>query len=582
MLQHPTSLLESINSPDDLRKLGVNELILVAEQVRKLMIETKNTNHGHLIASLGVVELTIAIHYIFKTPSDKLIWDVGHQAYAHKILTGRRLTFASLRQLHGISGFPLRSESEYDAFGTGHSSTALSATLGMAIAASLQGDQNRQHIAVIGDGAMNGGQFFEALNQAGELNPNLLIIINDNGIAIDKSVGALRNYLQNQSDKQSLNDFSNPLFEAFNAQCFGPVDGNNLDELLQALEAVKKVKGLRLLHVLTTKGKGISDYPSNIYHHDKQTLYQDIFGDTIIELAEMNEKIVAISPAMLSGSSLMKMKEIYPDRTFDVGIAEQHAVTFAAGLALEGLKPYCTIYSTFLQRAYDQLIHDVAIQKIPVVFCIDRAGLVGEDGATHHGIFDMSMLRCIPNITIVAPMNETEMRNLLFSAQFHESGPYAIRYPRGKIDEYSVYQPFEKIEIGKGRKLRDGNEVAVVSIGQPGNSVAKVLDELTRKGIFISHFDLRFLKPLDSELLHEVFSEHKFILTVEDGSITGGIGTALMEFAHQHHYQPVIKSLGVPDQFIPHGSPDELKQICGFDIENIYSVLNQLLDKLKT
>jgi 1-deoxy-D-xylulose-5-phosphate synthase len=581
MTQLSRTYLNRIDSPADLRKLGREVLFLLAAELRNMLLKSKVVNPGHLSASLGVVELTIAIHYLFNTPDDKLIWDVGHQSYSHKILTGRRLQFESLRKLRGISGFPLRAESKYDAFGTGHSSTALSAALGMAIAAKLQGFENRQHIAVIGDGAINGGMFFEALNQAGELNPNLLIILNDNGISIDKSVGALRNYLINQADKQSLNDFSNPLFESFDVQCFGPVDGNNLDELLPALEAVKNIHGFRLLHVLTTKGKGNEcvvkqtvaiegSQPANsMVLNSDHALYQDVFGDTMVELAEKNRKIVAITPAMLSGSSLMKMKERFPDRTFDVGIAEQHAVTFAAGLAAEGLKPYCTIYSSFLQRGFDQLIHDVAIQNLPVVFCIDRAGLVGEDGATQHGVFDMSYLRCIPNVTIAAPMNETELRNMLYSAQFHDAGPYAIRYPRGKTEHGNPLAMFEKIETGKGRKLRDGNKLAVVSIGQPGNAVSEALDQLAKEGVSVAHFDLRFLKPLDNEMLHEVFSQFKLVVTVEDGSITGGMGTSLMEFANDNHYLVLIKCLGIPDRFIPQGSPDELKEMCGFDVDSI-------------
>ncbi|NOU47476.1 MAG: 1-deoxy-D-xylulose-5-phosphate synthase [Bacteroidales bacterium] len=592
----PASLtfLNKIDSPSDLRKLSHNSLVILASELRNMLLNSTAVNPGHLSASLGVVELTIAIHYLFDTPVDTLIWDVGHQTYPHKILTGRQLNFESLRKLNGISGFPSRAESEYDAFGTGHSSTALSAALGMAMAAKIRGDQNRQHIAVVGDGAMNGGMFFEALNQAGELNPNLLIILNDNGISIDKSVGALRNYLLDQSDKQSLNDFSNPFFEAFDVQCFGPLDGNNLEELLPALEAVKKIKGLRLLHVLTTKGKGNEvgeevHKPSSTNEnplisiettiHTAHPLYQDVFGETMVELAQQNEKIVAITPAMLSGSSLMKMKERFPDRTYDVGIAEQHAVTFAAGLAIEGMLPYCTIYSTFLQRGYDQLIHDVAIQNLPVIFCIDRAGLVGEDGATHHGVFDLSYLRCIPNLSIAAPMDETELRNLLYSAQFHKNGPYAIRYPRGKTENTITPKQFKKIETGSGRNLRYGEYLAVVSIGQPGNAVITALDQLQTEGIHIAHYDLRFVKPLDTHLLHEVFSGFKKVLTVEDGSIAGGAGSALVEFANDHGYQNVIKRLGIPDRFIPQGSPEELKKMCGFDVDTIILEIRSLLAK---
>jgi 1-deoxy-D-xylulose-5-phosphate synthase len=437
------------------------------------------------------------------------------------------------------------------------------------------GETDRRHIAVVGDGAMTAGMFFEAVNHAGELNPNLLIILNDNGMSIDSTMGALRDYLANQAEKAS-EEVSNPFFESFGIQCFGPIDGNNLDELIPALEAMKDVPGLKLLHVITHKGKSSWSVPSP-GDPDYQLLYQDVFGNTMIRLAEENEKIVVISPAMLSGSSLIGMKKRFPERTFDTAIAEQHAVTMAAGMAAEGLKAYCCIYSTFFQRAYDQLIHDVALQKLPVVFCLDRAGLVGEDGATHHGVFDLAFLRCIPNLVIAAPMDETELANLMYSSQFHEAGPFVIRYPRGKTANQIMPQKFEKIETGKGRKLRSGDKVAVVSLGKPGNEVVKALDSLIIEGISVAHFDLRFLKPLDESLLHEVFSHFNKMITIEDGVISGGMGSALMEFAQKNDYQTKIKCLGVPDQFIPHGTLSELYAICGMDAEAIKSAVRELV-----
>jgi 1-deoxy-D-xylulose-5-phosphate synthase len=574
-MQKPSSILEKINFPKDLRRLGHAELKILSSELRTMLNTGKIGHPGHLASSLGVVELTIALHYVFNTPFDRLVWDVGHQTYTHKVLTGRKEALKTIRKLNGISGFPSRSESEYDSFGVGHSSTAVSAALGMALASARLGETDRRHMAVVGDGAMTAGIFFEAVNHAGELNPNLLIILNDNGMSIDPTMGALRDYLMNQAEKAS-GEVPNPFFESFGIQCFGPIDGNNLDELIPALEAMKDVPGLKLLHVITHKGKSSWSVPSP-GDPDYQLLYQDVFGNTMIRLAEENEKIVVISPAMLSGSSLTGMKKRFPERTFDTAIAEQHAVTLAAGMAAEGLKAYCCIYSTFFQRAYDQLIHDVALQKLPVVFCLDRAGLVGEDGATHHGVFDLAFLRCIPNLVIAAPMDETELANLMYSSQFHEAGPFVIRYPRGKTANQIMPQKFEKIETGKGRKLRSGDKVAVVSLGKPGNEVVKALDSLIIEGISVAHFDLRFLKPLDESLLHEVFCHFKKVITIEDGVISGGMGSALMEFAQKNDYQTKIKCLGVPDQFIPHGTLSELYAICGMDAEAIKSAVRELV-----
>jgi 1-deoxy-D-xylulose-5-phosphate synthase len=597
MTLHPGPILARINSPHDLRKLKRADLLQLAGELRAFILDVVSANPGHLGASLGVVELTIALHYLFNTPDDKLIWDVGHQAYGHKILTGRRDNFHSLRKLDGVCGFPVRDESEYDIFGTGHASTALSAALGMATAARMQGDDKRQHIAVVGDGAITGGMFFEALNHAGDSQANILIVLNDNGISIDKSAGALKDYLKRQAPHSDGETLRNPLFDSFHMPYTGTVDGNNLTELLGALDKLKDMKGPRLLHIRTIKGKGFEQAERDqIRYHAPGTfdritgkipravpatgeapLYQEVFGETLLELAGMNDRIVAITPAMPTGSGLIGMMEQYPERTFDVGIAEQHAVTFAAGLSTQGQIPYCTIYSSFLQRAYDQVIHDVALQKLPVVFCVDRAGLVGEDGATHHGVFDLAYLRCIPNFTIAAPMNAVEFRQLLYSAQFNRSGPFAIRYPRGRAINPDWKIPFELIEAGRGRLLRKGNSLAIISIGQPGNDVSTVLDKLENEGIQLSHYDVRFLKPLDEQLLHNAFQNHQGIITVEDGVIAGGMGTALMEFAQLHAYYKPIKRLGIPDRFIPHGKPDELKAICGFDQSGIEKAIREIL-----
>jgi 1-deoxy-D-xylulose-5-phosphate synthase len=595
MVLNPGFLLSGIQSPADLRKLKKAELPLLAEELRSFILDVISANPGHLGASLGVVELTIALHYLFDTPNDKLIWDVGHQAYGHKILTGRRDNFDSLRKWGGISGFPVMSESAFDDFGTGHASTALSAMTGMALAAKLKGLTDQQNIAVVGDGAMTGGMFFEALNHAGGSDLNLLIILNDNGISIDKSAGILKDYLYKLRNKST----SDNLFQAFGVELFGPVNGNDFDALLPALEHQRKLKGVRLLHVVTTKGKGFDraerdqvlfhapgtfdrltgDLPKTKISSQDLTLYQHVFGQTLTELAVLNDKIFGITPAMPTGSSLNLMMERFPERALDVDIAEQHALTLSAGLAAQGMQPFCVVYSTFLQRAYDQLIHDIALQKLPVVLCIDRAGLVGEDGATHHGAFDLAYLRCIPNITIAAPMNAAELRNLMYSAQLNSEGPVAIRYPRGKAPDSNWEQPFTAIETGKGRCLREGKNLAVISLGHPGNFVEKALDSLQNEGVLAGHYDLRFLKPLDESLLHQAFGNYRTIVTVEDGVINGGMGSALLEWAMENNYKNKVIRLGIPDQFIAHGSPAKLQQECGFDAESIRKVLLDAYNK---
>lgn len=587
------NFLDHIHSPADLRSYSPDQLPLIADELRSFILDVVATKPGHLGASLGVVELTVALHYLFNTPDDQLVWDVGHQAYGHKILTGRKDRFSTLRQWNGISGFPVREESEYDTFGTGHASTSLSATIGMAVASSIKGEKDRKHIAVVGDGAITGGMFFEALNQAASLDINVLIVLNDNGISIDKSSGALNDYLFKQRQKKSDIDIESPLFESFGIRVAGPIDGNNLNELLPALERVKAWRGVTLLHVITTKGKGFerAEREQVLFHapgtFDRVTgttpepqnnpgqlpLYQQVFGETLVELAAQQDNIVGITPAMPTGSSLNLMMKAFPKRAFDVDIAEQHALTFAAGLATQGMKPFCVIYSTFLQRAYDQLIHDVALQQLPVVLCVDRAGLVGDDGATHHGAFDLAFLRCIPNVILAAPMDEIELRNLMFTAAKTEKEPFVIRYPRGKALHANWKQSFETIEIGSGRRLRKGRNIAVVSIGHPGNFVVEALNRLEEKGVFVAHYDLRFLKPLDEQLLKEVFQLHTTIVTVEDGVITGGMGSALMEWVQEQGYSNKIVRLGIPDQFIAHGSTALLQAHCGYDAQSIYDII---------
>ena len=581
-----TKLLDTIYNPKDVRKLKPNQLPVLAKELREFIIDIVATKEGHLGASLGVVELTIALHYLFDTPNDLLVWDVGHQAYGHKIITERKAVFDTNRRLNGISGFPKRNESVYDAFGVGHSSTSISAILGMAIASKLNGENEKQHIAVIGDASIASGMAFEALNHAGVTNANVLVILNDNAIGIDPSVGALKEYLTKvKSDKRLA--AQNNIIKALNFNYFGPIDGHNLEELTTELTRLKKIKGPKFLHVITTKGKGLQQAEENqVQYHapgkfDKITgeiipktqkiepqKYQDVFGKTLVELAEKNNKIVGITPAMITGSSLNFLLEKFPERTFDVGIAEQHAVTLAAGMATQHLIPFCTIYSTFLQRAYDQIIHDVALQNLPVVFCLDRAGLVGEDGATHHGVFDLAYLRCIPNLIVFAPRNEVELRNMMYTAQLGLENPIAIRYPRGKGVLIEWEQPFSTIDIGKGVCVKEGKEVAVLSIGSIAKNVSEAIENLGQT-ISVAHYDLRFVKPLDEKLLHTVFKSFDTLITIEDGTIAGGFGSAISEFAAKNSYKNNIKILGVPDEFIHQGTVEELHVIAKIDTESI-------------
>ena len=587
------NLLENISNPSDLRKLNPAQLTQLAKELRAFIIDIVATKEGHLGASLGVVEITIAIHYLFDTPNDLLVWDVGHQAYGHKILTGRKDNFHTNRQFGGIAGFPSRKESKFDAFGVGHSSTSISAALGMAIASNLKGETEKQHIAVIGDASIASGMAFEALNHAGVSNANLLIILNDNAIGIDPSVGALKEYLTKvKSDKRLA--VQNNIIKALNFDYSGPIDGHNLPKVLSELKRLKSVKGPKFLHVITTKGKGLQQAEEDqvTYHapgkFDKisgerikkeeslYTKYQDVFGKTIVELAKQNDKIIGITPAMLTGSSLKYMMQEFPKRTFDVGIAEQHAVTLAAGMAAQGLIPFCNIYSTFLQRAYDQVIHDVALQNLPVIFCLDRAGLVGEDGATHHGVFDLAYLRCIPNLIIFAPRNEIELRNILYTAQLGLKNPIAIRYPRGKGTIIDWLKPFKKIEIGKGVQLKQGTKTAILSIGTIAKNVSEAI-ELSKKTDEIAHYDMRFVKPLDEKLLHTIFSQYKAIITIEDGTIKGGFGSTILEFASENNYQHKIKTIGIPDEFIEHGSISKLQHKLGLNIENLKITIENLI-----
>ncbi|MBB3124270.1 1-deoxy-D-xylulose-5-phosphate synthase [Mesoflavibacter sabulilitoris] len=580
-----SKILQHINSPNDLKTLNQEQLLLLAKELREFIINIVATKEGHLGASLGVIELTIALHYVFNTPKDQLIWDVGHQAYGHKILTGRRDIFETNRQLNGISGFPKRKESEYDAFGVGHSSTSISAALGMAIASRIKGDLNTQHIAVIGDASIASGMAFEGLNHAGVSKANLLVILNDNAIGIDPSVGALKQYLTNVKKGTQKQD---NIFEALNFDYSGPIDGHDLPALINELERLKSVKGPKFLHVITTKGKGLKQAEADQvkYHAPGQfdaksgeliaktetkpqpLKYQDVFGHTIVELAKTNPNIVGITPAMPTGSSLKYMMEAFPDRAFDVGIAEQHAVTLAAGMATQGLIPYCNIYSTFMQRAYDQVIHDVATQNLPVIFCLDRAGLVGQDGATHHGVFDLAYLRCIPNLIIYAPRNEVELRNMLYTAQLGLNHPIAIRYPRGRGITIDWKQPFSKIEIGKGEQLKEGKEVAVLSIGTISKNVTEALNSIENPETF-SHYDMRFVKPLDAALLHSILKKHHTIITVEDGTVSGGFGSAILEFAAKYNYKSNFITKGIKDEFIEHGTTEELQKINGIDSESL-------------
>ncbi|WP_348797546.1 1-deoxy-D-xylulose-5-phosphate synthase [Flavobacterium adhaerens] len=583
------NLLQNIYNPTDLRLLDEDQLPQLAQELRDFIINIVATKEGHLGASLGVVELTIALHYVFNTPEDLLVWDVGHQAYGHKILTERRENFHTNRQLNGISGFPRRSESVYDSFGVGHSSTSISAALGMAIASNLKGDFEKQHIAVIGDASIASGMAFEGLNHAGVTDANLLVILNDNAIGIDPSVGALKKYLT--AVKEGKNPRKNNIIKSLNFDYSGPIDGNDIFAVLQELKRLKEIKGPKFLHLITTKGKGLQQAEENqVKYHapgkfDAATgeiilkqeehlppKYQDVFGLTILDLAKKNEKIVGITPAMPSGSSLKFMMDIFPQRALDVGIAEQHAVTLSAGMATQGMMVYCNIYSTFLQRAYDQVIHDVALQNLPVIFCLDRAGLVGEDGATHHGIFDLAYLRCIPNMIIHAPLNEIELQNILYTAQLGLEHPIAIRYPRGRGVIYDWkelhFGKYEEIEIGKAKCLKEGSKIAVLSTGAIGNNVALALGQIAYSENF-AHYDFGFVKPLDESQLHQIFNQFEMIITVEDGTVKGGFGSAVLEFAAKNAYNSGIQLLGIPDTFIEQGSVTELQHSCGISVDSL-------------
>lgn len=627
-------ILENINTPDDLRRLPVSDLSELARELRKYIVDTLATHPGHLASSLGTVELAIALHYVFNTPDDKVVWDVGHQAYAHKILTGRRDLFPTIRTYGGISGFPRMDESPYDAFGTGHSSTSISAALGMAMASKLQGNTSRQHIAVIGDGSMTGGEAFEALNNAGVSKANVLVVLNDNGISIDKAVGGLSRYLVNITSSPQYNDLkeqvwkktggenrnprgksfvsrmlsglkssllsSSNLFESLGFRYFGPVDGHDVEQLVQILSRLRRLKGPRLLHIVTKKGKGMKEAEQNpvTYHapgiYDAETgrqvckdtfrqplKYQEVFGRTIIELAEKNNRIVGITPAMPTGCSLNLMMERMPDRAFDVGIAEQHAVTFAAGLAAQGMIPFCNIYSSFMQRAYDQVIHDVALQRLPVVMCLDRAGLVGDDGPTHHGAFDIAYFRPIPNLTICAPMDDHELRNMMYTAQLDGKGPFVIRYPRGLSIHPDWHSEMHELTVGKGRCIVEGEKVAVLTIGHIGNEAAKAVERFETEGATVGHYDMRFVKPLDTGLLDAVATRYSAVVTVEDGCLQGGFGSAVIEHYEQRRNEgqkvPTVARLGLPDEFVTHGSVPQLRSDCHIDAESIYATIKSLL-----
>jgi len=591
------NLLQNINNPSDLKKLEPSQLPQLAKELRDFIIDVVAVKEGHLGASLGVIELTIALHYVFDTTNDLLVWDVGHQAYGHKILTERKDNFHTNRQLGGISGFPKRSESVYDTFGVGHSSTSISAALGMAIASQLKGE-NKHHIAVIGDASIASGMAFEGLNHAGVTDANLLVILNDNAIGIDPSVGALKKYLT--SVKEGKNPKQNNMIKSLNFDYSGPIDGHDLPKLIAELERLKKVKGPKFLHIITTKGKGLQQAEEDqVKYHapgkfDKNTgeihskseehlpmKFQDVFGLTLVELATNNPKIIGITPAMPSGSSLKFMMEAFPERAFDVGIAEQHAVTFAAGMATQGVVVFCNIYSTFLQRAYDQVIHDVALQNLPVIFCLDRSGLVGEDGATHHGVFDLAYLRCIPNMLIYAPKDEIDLRNILYTASLGLNQPIAIRYPRGRgkfadFRKQVLENRFQNIEIGKAHVLKSGSKMAILSTGFIGNNVSLALNSISNSDK-IAHYDFGFVKPLDEKLLHEIFTTFDTVITIEDGIIKGGFGSAIIEFAAENNYRKTIKTLGIPDSFIEHGTIEELQQICGIDVKSLKDLfLNQI------
>ena len=587
------SILNNILYPKDLRQISLKQLPKLAIEIREKIINLVATKEGHLGASLGVVELTIALHYVFNTPEDIIVWDVGHQAYVHKILTGRKNKFHTNRQFNGISGFPKMSESIYDAFGTGHSSTSISAVLGMAISSQLANNFKRQHIAIIGDASIASGMAFEALNHAGVTNTNLLVILNDNAIGIDPSVGALKKYLLKVTLDETPN--TDNIFEALNFNYSGPIDGHNLNDLVDEFNRLKKINGPKLLHIITKKGKGLKQAEENqvLYHapgkfnavtgeiqykdeKDMPSKFQDVFGKTLVELATINKKIIGITPAMPTGSSLKYMMEIFPERAFDVGIAEQHAVTFSAGMASQGNIVFCNIYSTFLQRAYDQLIHDVCLQNLPVIFCLDRAGLVGEDGATHHGVFDMSYLRCIPNLIIFAPRNEIELRNIMYTAQLGLKKPIAIRYPRGRGKIISWRKAFSKIEIGKALQLKTGKSIAVLTIGSVSNNVIAGITKC-QDPKEVSCYDMRFVKPIDEKLLHHIFKKYNIIITIEDGILMGGFGSAVNEFYVKNNYKKTLKNIGITDEFIDQGTISELKDIVGISERKITQLLNSYL-----
>lgn len=627
-------LLSKIDTPDDLKKLSKSQLQEVCNELRQFIIDCVSVHGGHFGASLGVVELSVALHYVLNTPDDQLVWDVGHQAYGHKILTGRRKVFHTNRKYNGLSGFPKRSESVYDAFGVGHSSTSISAALGMAIASKLKGETERQHVAVIGDGAMTAGLPFEALNHAGVSNSNVLIILNDNNMSIDPNVGALKEYLTDITTSHTYNKLrddvwkllgklpggeaqqkmaskleaslkgmvskSSNLFEALGLRYFGPVDGHNVLKLVETLKHLKDIPGPKLLHIKTVKGKGydLAEQDQTLWHapgtFDKVTgkinkvvyttpqapKYQDVFGHTIIELAKENDKVMGITPAMPSGCSLKYMMAEMPDRAIDVGIAEQHAVTVSAGLATQGMRVFCNIYSSFMQRGYDMVVHDVAIQKLPVIFCLDRAGLVGDDGPTHHGAYDIPFMRCIPNMIVSAPMNEEELRNLMYTAQHDDNQlPFVIRYPRGQGVMPEWRTPMQQIPVGTGRKIKDGEEVAILTIGHPGNFAVKACEELATEGLNPAHYDMRFVKPLDEAMLHEVAQRYSKIITVEDGTVVGGFGSAVLEFMAANGYTPEVKMLGIPDRIVEHGKPAELHRECGYDAQGIAEAVREIINK---
>lgn len=637
MLIEPGELLAQINSPADLKKFPKEKLVQICDELRQFIIDNVSVYGGHFSASLGVVELTVALHYVLNTPEDQLVWDVGHQAYGHKILTERRERFHTNRLYGGLSGFPKRKESEYDTFGVGHSSTSISAALGMAVASQYKGLTKKQHIAVIGDGSMTGGMAFEAMNHAGVSNTNLLIILNDNCMAIDPNVGALKDYLTDITTSKTYNKAKDEvwkilgklskfgtsaqdviskveggiksallnqsnLFESLNLRYFGPVDGHDVNHLAEVLKDLKDIPGPKILHCVTMKGKGygpaekgnqttwhapgtFDKVTGEIYKSTPSTpqapKYQDVFGHTLVELAEQDDRIMGVTPAMPSGSSMNIMMKAMPDRAFDVGIAEQHAVTFSAGLATQGLVPFCNIYSTFMQRAYDQVVHDVCLQNLPVVLCLDRAGFAGADGPTHHGAYDIAYFRCIPNLVVSAPMNEEELRNMMYSASIH-NGPYSIRYPRGKGVMPEWKTPFEQIPLGQGRIVKEGEEIAILTIGHIGNYAVEACKKLEKEGLNPAQYDMRFVKPLDGELLHEIFGKFKKVITVEDGCLMGGFGSAVIEWMIDHGYQAQVKRLGIPDDIIEHGEQLELHKECGFDPEGIAAAVRSLTEVSKT